>query len=330
MRYDDGDVEEVLLAAERIEWVYPGEDATVPRAPATAAGGGALSAKTKAAVVTARRINFAVPQPGKPADVLAELPSAWPSAGQHVWGRVKGHGWWPGVVIGGAAAEALGVASNKEDAAMRSVRFFDNTAAAVHRHDLVPFREYEKTLGRAKKNASFLTALKAAKQSFEKAAKRGEETALPARLTKQQQAAAAKAAAAAEDAPPSASGFAPPFEDPAKASAQVHRRQRRRWGVRGVVPAVNEDAVRPRGRAAEGGAGVAGAKKKARFAGDVSVSALGDLERRVGFTRDGDSDFVRAAEAKIAAEAFIASAPSRGGGFQKPQAPKRSHKKGQA
>ena len=83
--------------------------------------------------------------------MLAELGPAWPSAGQHVWGRVKGHGWWPGVVIGGAAAEALGVASNKEDAAMRSVRFFDNTAAAVHRHDLVPFREYEKTLGRAKK-----------------------------------------------------------------------------------------------------------------------------------------------------------------------------------
>jgi hypothetical protein len=69
--------------------------------------------------------------------------------------------------------------------------------------------------------------------------------------------------------------------------------------------------------------------KKARFGGDVSAGALGDLERRVGFTRDGDGDFVRAAEAKIAAEAMMASAPSRGGGFQKPQAPKRSHKKGQ-
>ena len=330
VRYDDGDVEEVLLAAERIEWVYPGEDATVPRAPATAAGGGALSAKTKAVVVTARRINFAVPQPGKPADVLAELPSAWPSAGQHVWGRVKGHGWWPGVVIGGAAAEALGVASNKEDAAMRSVRFFDNTAAAVHRHDLVPFREYEKTLGRAKKNASFLTALKAAKQSFEKAAKRGEETALPARLTKQQQAAAAKAAAAAEDAPPSASGFAPPFEDPAKASKRKSIDVNDEGGVSaGSFPRLTKMLFDPAGVPLKAEPGVAGAKKKARFAGDVSVSALGDLERRVGFTRDGDSDFVRAAEAKIAAEAFIASAPSRGGGFQKPQAPKRSHKKGQ-
>ena len=255
VRYDDGDVEEVLLAAERIEWVYPGEDATVPRAPATAAGGGALSAKTKAVVVTARRINFAVPQPGKPADVLAELPTAWPSAGQHVWGRVKGHGWWPGVVIGGAAAEALGVASNKEDAAMRSVRFFDNTAAAVHRHDLVPFREYEKTLGRAKKNASFLTALKAAKQSFEKAAKRGERDGAPR--------AAHEAAASRRGESRGGGGGRAAFRFGVRAAvrgpresleAQVHRRQRRRWGVRGVVPAVHEDAVRPRGRAAEGGA----------------------------------------------------------------------------
>ena len=327
VRYDDGDVEEVLLAAERIEWVYPGEDANVPRAPATAAGGGALSAKTKAVVVTARRINFAVPQPGKPAEVLAELGNAWPSPGQHVWGRVKGHGWWPGVAIGASAAEALGVAPNKEDAAMRSVRFFDNTAAAVHRHDLVPFREYEKTLGRAKKSVSFQAALKAAKQSFEKAAKRGEETALPARLTKQQQAAAAKAAAAAEDAPPSASGFAPPFEDPAKTSKRKSADVNDGGGVAiGSFPRFSKMMFDPAGvplRAEPGGA------KKARFGGDVSAGALGDLERRVGFTRDGDGDFVRAAEAKIAAEAMMATAPSRGDGFQKPQAPKRSHKKGQ-
>ena len=327
VRYDDGDVEEVLLAAERIEWVYPGEDANVPRAPATAAGGGALSAKTKAVVVTARRINFAVPQPGKPAEVLAELGNAWPSPGQHVWGRVKGHGWWPGVAIGASAAEALGVAPNKEDAAMRSVRFFDNTAAAVHRHDLVPFREYEKTLGRAKKSVSFQAALKAAKQSFEKAAKRGEETALPARLTKQQQAAAAKAAAAAEDAPPSASGFAPPFEDPAKTSKRKSADVNDGGGVAiGSFPRFSKMMFDPAGvplRAEPGGT------KKARFGGDVSAGALGDLERRVGFTRDGDGDFVRAAEAKIAAEAMMATAPSRGDGFQKPQAPKRSHKKGQ-
>ena len=330
VRYDDGDVEEVLLAAERIEWVYPGEDATVPRAPATVAGGGALSAKTKAVVVTTRKINFAVPQPGKPADVLAELGPAWPLPGQHVWGRVKGHGWWPGVVIGANAAEALGVAPNKEDAATRSVRFFDNTAAAVHRHDLVPFREYEKTLGRTKKSVSFLAALKAAKQGFEKAAKRGEETALPTRLTKQQQAAAAKAAAAAENAPSSAPAYAPSFEDPSKISKRKSIDVNDASAVaEGSFPRFSEMLFDPAGVPLQAAPGGAGAKKKARLGGDVSVGALGDFERRVGFAREGDGDFVRAAEAKIAAEAMMASAPSRGGGFQKPQAPKRSHKKGQ-
>ena len=49
-------MEEVLFAAERIEWIQPGEDefAGVSRAPATAAGGGALSAKAKAVVVAKR------------------------------------------------------------------------------------------------------------------------------------------------------------------------------------------------------------------------------------------------------------------------------------
>ena len=323
VRYDDGDVEEVLLAAERIEWVYPGEDATVPRAPATAAGGGALSAKTKAVVVTARKINFAVPQPGKPADVLAELGAAWPAPGQHVWGRVKGHGWWPGVVIGATAAEALGVSPNKEDLATRSVRFFDNTAAAVHRHDLVPFREYEKTLGRAKKSASFLAALKAAKQGFEKASKRGEETALPTRLTKQQQAAAAKAAAAAEDAPPSAPVSAPPTsEDPAKASKRKAVDVNDGGRVaEGFGPRFSKMLFDPAGVPLQAETGGAGAAKKMRLGGDGSVGALGHLERRVGLTPEGNGDFVRAAEAKIAAEAMMAS--------QKPPPPKRSHKKGQ-
>ena len=44
VRYDDGDMEEVLFAAERMEWVAPGEDesAAVSRAPATAAGPGQI------------------------------------------------------------------------------------------------------------------------------------------------------------------------------------------------------------------------------------------------------------------------------------------------
>ena len=72
VRYDDGDVE-VLLAAERIEWVYPGEDAT-GFAAATAARA-ARSARNRARGDGAR-INFAVP--GKPADVLAELRARGP------------------------------------------------------------------------------------------------------------------------------------------------------------------------------------------------------------------------------------------------------------
>ena len=45
VRYDDGDMEEVLFAAERMEWVAPGEDesAAVSRAPATAAGPGRMA-----------------------------------------------------------------------------------------------------------------------------------------------------------------------------------------------------------------------------------------------------------------------------------------------
>ena len=65
MRYDDGDIEAVLLAAERIEWVAPGEDESLarPRAPATAAGGGALSAKPKAVIVARSARN---PSPSEP------------------------------------------------------------------------------------------------------------------------------------------------------------------------------------------------------------------------------------------------------------------------
>jgi len=349
LRYDDGDVEEVLLAAERIEWVFPGEDATEPRAPATAAGGGALSAKTKAVVVVAKRINFSVPQPGKPAEVLEELGPTWPSPGQHVWGRVKGHGWWPGAVLAPSAAESSGVATpwaHKDDAALRFVKFFDNTAAVVHRNDLLPFREYEKTLARAKKSASFQTALRAAKRSFDKAAKRGAETALPVHLTKQQRAAAAKAVAAANDQDLGLggsggvhdSGFVRDGEDPARfpkrKSAEVDSGEGSE-----AFPRISNSAVDPAGVPPHPGAVDAQSakleaqspKKRAKCDADDTGGFLGELERRVGFAGDGN-DFVRAAEAKIAAEAMMASAPERSrnrGGFQKPEPRKRSHKKGQ-
>ena len=194
IRYDDGDVEEVLLAAERIEWVEPGEDETKiqPRAPAIAAGGGALSSKAKAVVVAKPKMTtFVVPVAGKPAEVLAELGPAWPTPGAHVWGRVRGHGWWPGVVIKPTGADAI--PASADAAAMRRVRFFDNTGAAGAPHDLLPFLEYAPTLSNAKKSAGFQRAMKLARASFEKAAKRGHESNL-ASMTKSQQATAAKAA----------------------------------------------------------------------------------------------------------------------------------------
>lgn len=331
VRYDDGDAEEVLLAAERIEWVYPGEDATVPRAPATAAGGGALSAKAKAVVVVAKKINYSVPLPGKPAEVLAELGAHWPSPGQHVWGRVKGHGWWPGVVIKAAAAEALGVvtpAAHKDDAAMRAVKFFDNTAASVHKHDLVPFRDYEQTLGKAKKNVSFVAALKLAKSSFDKAAKKGLEVISPTNPTKKEQAAAAKAAMGIVEG---ATG-AHQHSDHKRKSMDVNASAKMLFDPAGVP--INVKAEKLASSKVKSPFG----KKKARFndahlVQQNNAAHLHDLERRVGFTRDMDDfegDFVRQGEAKIAAQAMMAHGPMlKSNSFRKPQAPKRSHKKGQ-
>ena len=173
VRYDDGDVEDVLLAAERIEWIQPGvvdESKLAPTAPATAAGGGALSSKASRAVslgsaLPRRIVHFALPAPGKPAEVLAELGASWPSTGAHVWGRVKGHGWWPGVV----QRPEPGDAAEKDAAQRRRVRFFDDTAASVHRHDLVPYREYRDALSKAKKSVGFVTAVRLAEQSVAKA-----------------------------------------------------------------------------------------------------------------------------------------------------------------
>ena len=172
VRYDDGDVEDVLLAAERIEWIQPGvvdESKLAPTAPATAAGGGALSSKASRAVslgsaLPRRIVHFALPRARKPAEVLAELGASWPSTGAHVWGRVKGHGVRPGV-----QRPEPGDAAEKDAAQRRRVRFFDDTAASVHRHDLVPYREYRDALSKAKKSVGFVTAVRLAEQSVAKA-----------------------------------------------------------------------------------------------------------------------------------------------------------------
>jgi hypothetical protein len=146
---------EVLLAAERIEWILPGEDeANGPRgAPATAAGSGALSSKARVAYgqtpsnaakgsteplkaeLLPPLTSYVLPSPGKPAVVLSRLPPNWPQPNTHVWGRVKGHGWWPGVVVRAKSAEAAqaGPIVSSDPHSWRHVKFFDDTAAAVHR-----------------------------------------------------------------------------------------------------------------------------------------------------------------------------------------------------
>ena len=56
-----------------------------------------------------------------------------------------------------------GDAAEKDAAQRRRVRFFDDTAASVHRHDLVPYREYRDALSKAKKSVGFVTAVRLVK-----------------------------------------------------------------------------------------------------------------------------------------------------------------------
>ena len=103
-----------------------------------------------------------MPQPGKSADVLKTLPPSWPNAGALVWGRVKGHGWWPGSVH----AKCPGSQGVQE------VSFFDNSFARVHRHDLLPFREYYPVLRDAKKTTGYADAVSRATEMYESRAQR--------------------------------------------------------------------------------------------------------------------------------------------------------------
>jgi hypothetical protein len=83
--------------------------------PYRAAGGGALSANRRTIVIGKGLAVFVLPSPGKPAEVLAELGAAWPGVGVHVWGRVKGHGWWPAVVIKMNSDAAIPAPPNSAD-----------------------------------------------------------------------------------------------------------------------------------------------------------------------------------------------------------------------
>jgi len=160
INYDDGDQEEIVLSVHGTEHQYQHQHASHDRDVGEderddERGAAALDAAPEGPLP-------AMPQPGKSADVLKTLPPSWPNAGALVWGRVKGHGWWPGTVH----AKCSGSQGVQE------VSFFDNSFARVHRHDLLPFREYYPVLRDAKKTSGYAEAVSRATESYESRAQR--------------------------------------------------------------------------------------------------------------------------------------------------------------
>jgi len=160
INYDDGDQEEIVLSVYGTEHQYQHQHASHERDGGEderddERGAAALDAAPEGPLPV-------MPQPGKSADVLKTLPSSWPNAGALVWGRVKGHGWWPGTVH----AKCSGSQGVQE------VSFFDNSFARVHRHDLLPFREYYPVLRDAKKTSGYAEAVSRATESYESRAQR--------------------------------------------------------------------------------------------------------------------------------------------------------------
>jgi hypothetical protein len=97
-----------------------------------------------------------LPAQGKMSEIVAQLPESWPKVGAHVWGRVKGHGWWPGVCKG------------KESATSRTIAFFDDSMAKVLRADLVPYNAFFDVLKKSKASKSYENAVKRSMESAEK------------------------------------------------------------------------------------------------------------------------------------------------------------------
>ena len=79
------------------------------------------NAKTKNA-----KNKVTLPAQGKMSEIVAQMAENWPKVGTHVWGRVKGHGWWPGICKG------------KESLTSRTIAFFDDSMGKCLRADLVP------------------------------------------------------------------------------------------------------------------------------------------------------------------------------------------------
>ena len=97
-----------------------------------------------------------LPAQGKMSEIVVQMSESWPKVGAHVWGRVKGHGWWPGVCKG------------KESSATRTIAFFDDSTAKCLRADLVPYNTFFDVLKKSKASKSYENAVKRSMESAEK------------------------------------------------------------------------------------------------------------------------------------------------------------------
>merc|ERR1711943_74750 len=88
--------------------------------------------------------------------IVAQIAENWPKVGTHVWGRVKGHGWWPGICKG------------KESSTSRTIAFFDDSMAKCLRADLVPYTKFLHVLKKSKASKAFENAVKRSMESAQK------------------------------------------------------------------------------------------------------------------------------------------------------------------
>merc|ERR1712159_806731 len=109
------------------------------------------NAKTKNA-----KNKVTLPAQGKMSEIVAQMAENWPKVGTHVWGRVKVHGWWPGICKG------------KESSTSRTIAFFDDSMAKCLRADLVPYTKFLHVLKKSKASKAFENAVKRSMESAQK------------------------------------------------------------------------------------------------------------------------------------------------------------------
>ena len=152
--YDDGDQEEIILATPDGASARKDDDFMEHPAESPVTNTGSDLPALDAPVD--QSVSLVVPQPGKAADILKTLPASWPTVGSLVWGRVRGHGWWPG-----------SVREKDGDHDLQEIAFFDDSIARLHRHDLLPFQQYYSALRDAKKTQGYAAAISRASAIYE-------------------------------------------------------------------------------------------------------------------------------------------------------------------